>query len=134
MLPIEFMERMEKMLGHEYRAFLASYDREKYSSLRYNALKGNKEEFLQKNYDIKELLAHCVNSIYLLSAYIVSVVSSIASDIFLTSISLQNGGSSLQFCATIIKEASSQSISKEVMIFVPSVISKKVSWLSINDS
>lgn len=50
MLPIEFMERMEKMLGHEYRAFLASYDREKYSSLRYNALKDNKEEFLQKNY------------------------------------------------------------------------------------
>ena len=49
MLPIEFMERMEKMLGHEYRAFLASYDREKYSSLRYNALKDNKEEFLQKN-------------------------------------------------------------------------------------
>ena len=49
MLPVEFLNRMEKMLGDDYRAFLESYDNEKYSSLRYNPLKGHKEEFL-KNY------------------------------------------------------------------------------------
>lgn len=49
MLPVEFLNRMEKMLGDDYRAFLESYDNEKNSSLRYNPLKRHKEEFL-KNY------------------------------------------------------------------------------------
>ena len=50
MLPIKFLERMEKMLGNDYRAFLESYDKEEYKALRYNPLKGNREEFLKKEY------------------------------------------------------------------------------------
>ena len=49
MLPKEFLERMEKMLGSCYRAFLESYDNEEYKALRFNPLKGNKEEFLLNN-------------------------------------------------------------------------------------
>lgn len=50
MLPIEFIKRMEKMLGSEYRAFLESYENEEYRALRLNSLKGDRkklsEEFL----------------------------------------------------------------------------------------
>ena len=42
MLPKEFLERMEKMLGSEYRAFLESYENNKYQALRWNPLKENK--------------------------------------------------------------------------------------------
>ena len=49
MLPIEFLERMEKMLGNDYRAFLESYDKEQYKALRFNALRGNREGFLKEN-------------------------------------------------------------------------------------
>ena len=45
MLPVEFLERMEKMLGSEYRAFLESYDKEEYKALRFNPLRGIQEEF-----------------------------------------------------------------------------------------
>ena len=38
MLPIEFVERMKQMLGEEYAAFEASYDKEKYQALRINTL------------------------------------------------------------------------------------------------
>ncbi len=48
MLPIEFLERMEKMLGNDYRAFLESYDRERFASLRFNPLKGSREDFWEK--------------------------------------------------------------------------------------
>ena len=51
MLPKEFLERMEKMLGSEYRAFLESYDKEQYKALRFNELRGNREEFLKENPD-----------------------------------------------------------------------------------
>lgn len=46
MLPLEFMKRMEEMLGEEYPAFLASYEKERYQSLRINTLKTTKEQFL----------------------------------------------------------------------------------------
>ncbi len=49
MLPIEFEERMRQMLGAEYAAFEASYDREKYQALRINTLKVNKDVFLEKS-------------------------------------------------------------------------------------
>ncbi len=47
MLPKEFEERMQKMLGEEYPAFAASYDREKFQALRVNVLKADKEEFVK---------------------------------------------------------------------------------------
>lgn len=40
MLPQDFLERMEKMLGQEYPAFLAGYEKEPKHSLRMNPLKG----------------------------------------------------------------------------------------------
>ena len=48
MLPTQFLNRMQAMLGDEYEQFLASYDHEKYQSLRINTLKADKEEFLQQ--------------------------------------------------------------------------------------
>lgn len=48
MLPKEFEERMQKMLGEEYPAFAASYDREKFQALRVNALKVDKEQFVKE--------------------------------------------------------------------------------------
>lgn len=47
MLSIEFLERMEKMLGSEYRAFLDSYEKEEYKALRFNPLRGEAENFLE---------------------------------------------------------------------------------------
>ena len=48
MLPKEFEERMQKMLGEEYPAFEKSYEKEKFQALRVNTLKGSKEDFAQK--------------------------------------------------------------------------------------
>lgn len=48
MLPQIFLDRMEQMLGEEYPAFLASYEKERYQSLRVNTLKTNKECFLEQ--------------------------------------------------------------------------------------
>ncbi len=48
MLPKKFLERMEKMLGNDYRAFLESYDKEEYKALRFNPLKGDKECLLKE--------------------------------------------------------------------------------------
>lgn len=45
MFPTEFAERMKNMLGEEYQAFNNSYEKEPYRSLRYNPLKGAREEF-----------------------------------------------------------------------------------------
>lgn len=41
MLPQSFLDRMQKLLGEEYEAFLAAYEQEKYQALRLNALKKN---------------------------------------------------------------------------------------------
>ena len=48
MLPQAFLERMERMLGNEYPAFLESYEKERYQALRVNPLKADREDFLQK--------------------------------------------------------------------------------------
>ena len=39
MLPLAFVERMQLLLGHEYPAFLASFDQPKTQGLRVNRLK-----------------------------------------------------------------------------------------------
>ena len=43
-LPNEFLERMQQMLGDQYRAFLASYDRPTRAGLRVNTLKRRPED------------------------------------------------------------------------------------------
>ena len=48
MLPQEFENRMKQMLGEEYPAFEASYEKEKFQALRLNPLKVDKECFLEK--------------------------------------------------------------------------------------
>ncbi len=48
MLPQDFLERMQTMLGGEYPLFLASYENEKYQALRLNRLKTTREEFLER--------------------------------------------------------------------------------------
>lgn len=48
MLPQQFLNRMEKMLGGEYPDFLASYERPRYHSLRVNPLKGTAGELKEK--------------------------------------------------------------------------------------
>lgn len=45
--PAAFAERMEKMLGEEYGAFLASYEEKKSQALRVNTLKGSRERFAE---------------------------------------------------------------------------------------
>lgn len=45
MLPIKFQERMQKMLGEEYEAFLQGYDKPRFHALRRNPLKIEKEQF-----------------------------------------------------------------------------------------
>ena len=44
MLPVEFLDRMEKQLGEEYPAFLESLERPRAVALRFNPLKGEKPE------------------------------------------------------------------------------------------
>ena len=48
MLPEQFLRRMENLLGSEYQDFLASYEKPKVSSLRFNSLKGTEEDFIEK--------------------------------------------------------------------------------------
>lgn len=48
MLPKEFEERMQKMLGEEYPAFEKSYAKEKFQALRVNTLKAHKENFVER--------------------------------------------------------------------------------------
>ena len=38
-LPVRFEERMRALLGEEYPAFAASYDKERVQGLRFNSLK-----------------------------------------------------------------------------------------------
>ena len=49
MLPVDFCDRMKKMLGDEYEAFIASYEKPKFQSLRLNPLKGDSQDFFEKN-------------------------------------------------------------------------------------
>ncbi len=56
MLPQEFEQRMKQMLGEEYPAFEASYEKEKYQALRLNPLKVDKESFLEKTtFNLKQV-------------------------------------------------------------------------------
>lgn len=48
MLPKEFTERMEQMLGEDFPAFLASFEEPRYQALRINRMKADEEEFLAK--------------------------------------------------------------------------------------
>ncbi len=48
MLPQEFTERMRGMLGEEYPAFQKSYEEKGKRSLRFNPIKGEKADFLEK--------------------------------------------------------------------------------------
>lgn len=47
-LPEEFIERMQNLLGEECNEFLASYEKERLYGLRYNPLKADREEFVSK--------------------------------------------------------------------------------------
>ncbi len=51
MLPLEFLNRMEKLLGEEYPAYLESLERPRAVALRFNPLKGEKAElpFVKEN-------------------------------------------------------------------------------------
>ncbi len=46
-LPEAFLTRMQRLLGSEYEAFAASYERERQYGLRRNPLKGSEEEFIR---------------------------------------------------------------------------------------
>jgi NOL1/NOP2/sun family putative RNA methylase len=46
-LPEEFLERMRRLLGDEYEAFVLSYERERVQGLRFNTLKGSLERGLE---------------------------------------------------------------------------------------
>lgn len=48
MLPQKFLNRMEQMLGEEYPAFLESYEKKKYQSLRLNPIKGEIGQLKEK--------------------------------------------------------------------------------------
>ncbi len=57
MFPVEFAERMQKMLGAEYEDFLASYDKQKSQALRVNTLKGSVEKFREKaSFSLSEVM------------------------------------------------------------------------------
>ena len=47
MLPVEFQNRMQEMLGEEYEEFLKGYDKPRFHALRRNPLKIQKDEFLR---------------------------------------------------------------------------------------
>lgn len=47
-LPAAFTERMKQMLGREYDAFIASYDKERSQGLRVNGLKADPADLLRR--------------------------------------------------------------------------------------
>lgn len=56
MLPQDFLNRMEEMLGDEYPAFLESYEMQRYQSLRVNTLKTENEKVLaQTNFQLESV-------------------------------------------------------------------------------
>lgn len=46
-LPEAFLERMQRLLGSEYEAFAASYEKQRQYGLRRNLLKGSEETFIK---------------------------------------------------------------------------------------
>ena len=48
MLPIDFVNRMKEMLGEEYPVFEEGFEKPKFQALRFNPLKGERAEFLEK--------------------------------------------------------------------------------------
>ena len=48
MLPQEFRDRMQEMLGEEYESFLKGYDKPRFHALRRNPLKIEEKDFLEK--------------------------------------------------------------------------------------
>lgn len=48
-LPECFLEKMERLLGEEYGAFLQSYENERVQGLRFNTLKGDQTAFFREN-------------------------------------------------------------------------------------
>ena len=64
MLPQDFLDRMEQMLGDEYQAFLASYEKVRFQSLRVNTLKSDREIFLEKSPFALEPIPWCENGFY----------------------------------------------------------------------
>ena len=56
MLPQEFQDRMQQMLGEEYHAFLEGYEKPRFHALRRNPLKIEEKEFLNKvPFQLKEV-------------------------------------------------------------------------------
>jgi NOL1/NOP2/sun family putative RNA methylase len=64
MIPEQFKERMEMLLGEEYLPFLQSYEQENYSSLRLNTRKTNKEVFLSETDFSLEPVLWCDSGFY----------------------------------------------------------------------
>ena len=55
-LPIDFLNRMEKLLKNDYDKFLLSYDQNKFAALRVNTLKLSVDEFIKlTNFDIEKV-------------------------------------------------------------------------------
>lgn len=68
MLPKDFTDRMEQMLGEEYPAFLESYEKERYQALRINTLKAEKETFLEQSPFHLKAVSWCANGFYYVPA------------------------------------------------------------------
>ena len=64
MLPQDFTDRMKSMLGEEYPAFIESYDKERYQSLRINTLKVKRETFLEQSPFHLKCVPWCENGFY----------------------------------------------------------------------
>lgn len=64
MLPQDFLDRMKKMLGEEYPAFIESYDKERYQALRINTLKTEKETFMKQSPFPLNPVPWCENGFY----------------------------------------------------------------------
>jgi len=64
MLPIAFTERMKNMLQDEYVEFEKCYEKEKYQALRFNGLKGKKEDFVKNQSFHLEIVPWSDNGFY----------------------------------------------------------------------
>ena len=63
-LPIEFRERMKKLLGDEYESFLRSYDTKIYQGIRINTLKSTTVNETAKKLKLLENIPWCENGFY----------------------------------------------------------------------
>ncbi len=64
MLPGEFLERMEGLLGEEYGEFISAYGQKGRKALRVNTLKADKERFLAETVFLLEPVDWCENGYY----------------------------------------------------------------------